>query len=117
MVRRVLRLVTSEAKRREIVSSTRRSGKTLPAVHCDPIQIEQVVLNLILNAFDAMSDEESDDTPHRATHRGCLHVRSSNSPSSIAAKASPPATNTKYSTPFTLPGKMALDWGWRSAAL
>jgi two-component system sensor kinase FixL len=60
MVRRVVRLVASEAKRRDVVIDT-SLGEDLCQVYCDPIQIEQVVLNLILNAFDAMSDEAPDE--------------------------------------------------------
>ena len=52
---RVLRLVANEAKRREVAIDTSLADG-LCQVHCDPIQIEQVLLNLILNAFDAMSE-------------------------------------------------------------
>jgi C4-dicarboxylate-specific signal transduction histidine kinase len=59
MVRRVIRLIASEAKRREVTIETSLT-ESLCQVRCDPIQIEQVVLNLILNAFDAMSDDSPD---------------------------------------------------------
>jgi signal transduction histidine kinase len=55
MVRRVLRLVSSEAKRREVALNV-ELAYDVPHVHCDLIQIEQVLLNLMLNAFDAVSD-------------------------------------------------------------
>lgn len=59
IMRRVIRLLSGEAKRREIVlNGSFEHG--LPAVYCDVIQIEQVLLNLILNAMDAVSTEESD---------------------------------------------------------
>jgi signal transduction histidine kinase len=60
MVRRVIRLVASEAKRREVTIDT-SLAESLRQVCCDPIQIEQVVLNLILNAFDAMSENAPDE--------------------------------------------------------
>ncbi|HEY4232287.1 MAG TPA: ATP-binding protein, partial [Lacipirellulaceae bacterium] len=60
IVRRVIRLVASEAKRRDVTIDT-SYAENLRQVCCDPIQIEQVVLNLILNAFDAMSDESPDE--------------------------------------------------------
>jgi PAS domain S-box-containing protein len=60
IMRRVIRLLSGEAKRREVVLSG-SFEHDLPSVFCDVIQIEQVLLNLILNAMDAMSDESSDE--------------------------------------------------------
>jgi two-component system, LuxR family, sensor kinase FixL len=59
MVRRVLRIVASESKRREVAIKTTLADRLHP-VNCDPIQIEQVMLNLILNAFDAMAEQASE---------------------------------------------------------
>jgi signal transduction histidine kinase len=52
--------VTSEAKRRAVAIDT-SLAENLLKVNCDPIQIEQVLLNLILNAFDAMSEEPAEE--------------------------------------------------------
>jgi C4-dicarboxylate-specific signal transduction histidine kinase len=58
LMRRVLRIVASEGKRREVSIESKLADRLSP-VNCDPIQIEQVVLNLILNAFDAMAEQPS----------------------------------------------------------
>jgi PAS domain S-box-containing protein len=73
MVGRVILLVANEAKRRE-VAIEKSLASELFQVHCDPIQIEQVLLNLILNAFDAMSDTPSE---HRTL---CVRTRASSAP-------------------------------------
>jgi len=60
ILRRVIRLLSGEAKRREVaLNGSFEHG--LPSVYCDVIQIEQVLLNLILNAMDAMSDQSVDE--------------------------------------------------------
>jgi two-component system, LuxR family, sensor kinase FixL len=70
MAGRVIRLVANEAKRHEVaIDASLAHG--LCQVHCDPIQIEQVLLNLILNAFDAMSETPSE---HR---RLCVRTHAS----------------------------------------
>ena len=48
----VLRLIAPSAQRRKISLKTALSD--LPLVHGDPIHLQQVLLNLILNAMDAM---------------------------------------------------------------
>jgi len=56
----VLEIVGPLAKRDQIaISFEPRPG--LPAVHIDPIQIQQVVLNLVRNALDAISDAAARD--------------------------------------------------------
>jgi PAS domain S-box-containing protein len=60
IVRRVIRVLSGEAERREVVlNGSFEHG--LPSVCCDVIQIEQVLLNLILNAMDAMSEQCVDE--------------------------------------------------------
>lgn len=63
-----LRLVTNEAHRRG-VALIHELEDDLPMLMIDPVQIEQVMLNLMINAMDAMKD-----TPVAAR---CLIVRSS----------------------------------------
>jgi len=43
---------------------------SLPAVRCDPIQIEQVLVNLVRNAFDAVSRQPPPRTIRVSTGRG-----------------------------------------------
>jgi two-component system sensor kinase FixL len=57
-VRRVVDLLGSEA-RRHMTTIELELAERLPPVRCDAIQIEQVLLNLILNAMEVMVD-----TPH-----------------------------------------------------
>jgi PAS domain S-box-containing protein len=50
-----LRLVAPDAQRRG-VTIVREFAPDLPPVHGDPVQIEQLLLNLLVNAMDAMKD-------------------------------------------------------------
>ena len=54
-VRRVVGLLAGEARRRSTVMEVDLADQ-LPLVPCDAIQIEQVLLNLILNAMEVMTD-------------------------------------------------------------
>ncbi len=49
------RLVTHDARRRG-VAVVHELGEGLPLLQIDPVQIEQVVINLLLNAMDAMRE-------------------------------------------------------------
>ena len=51
----VVRLVRSDALARQCRLEVDLASQ-LPAVKADPVQLQQVLLNLVLNAFDAMSD-------------------------------------------------------------
>lgn len=54
----VLVLIDNDAKKRGVDIKLELGGK-LPKVHADPILIQQVLLNLISNSFDAMDDVAS----------------------------------------------------------
>jgi C4-dicarboxylate-specific signal transduction histidine kinase len=60
IVHRVIRLLSSEARRRDVFLNASLEHDLAP-VYCDVIQIEQVLLNLVLNAMDAMADQEMDE--------------------------------------------------------
>ena len=49
-------IMRAEAQRRGVVLEIRRAPETL-AIMGDPVQIQQVLLNLVLNAMDAVADE------------------------------------------------------------
>ena len=49
----VLRFTQDERRRAQVIVRTRWQ-RALPAVHGDPIQLQQVMLNLIMNGIDAM---------------------------------------------------------------
>lgn len=55
VVRDVVRMVTPDAALRSCTVST-SLARRLPAVEADAVQLQQVLLNLVVNAFDAMRD-------------------------------------------------------------
>ena len=55
LVRQVTRLMESDADSHSCALQTSLVSE-LPKVECDPVQIQQVLVNLIGNAFDAMSE-------------------------------------------------------------
>jgi C4-dicarboxylate-specific signal transduction histidine kinase len=64
-VREVVKIVTPEIARRAVVLRTLLATEALP-VRCDPIHLQQVILNLVMNGLDAMEGEPS---PHDLTIR------------------------------------------------
>lgn len=60
IARMVLLLTKADAARRGIVVSTTFDGD-LPRVQGDPVHLQQVLLNLIVNAMDSMSEVPADD--------------------------------------------------------
>src|SRR5262249_26048593 len=64
-VRDVVRIVSPEITRRGIVLRTVLAAEALP-VKCDPIHLQQVILNLVMNGIDAM---EGEPPPHNLTIR------------------------------------------------
>jgi signal transduction histidine kinase len=67
-VQEVVRIVAPEAAKREIVVSTDLTPDVLP-VRADPIHMQQVLLNLVMNGMDAMEDTEP--RPRDLTIRTC----------------------------------------------
>jgi len=59
VVREVVEILADEAARRKIVVREELAS-VLPLVWGDPVQVQQVLINLIRNAFDAMDSTEPD---------------------------------------------------------
>jgi signal transduction histidine kinase len=57
-VRDVARIVSPEVTRRSVILRTILAAETLP-VRLDPIHLQQVMLNLVMNGMDAMEDTPS----------------------------------------------------------
>jgi signal transduction histidine kinase len=81
-VREVVNIVTPEVTRRGVVLRTILAPEKL-AVRCDPIHLQQVIINLVMNGLDAMEDAPK---PHhltirtnRAAKAGGIEVRISDS--------------------------------------
>lgn len=55
LVAGVLRLLRQEAENRRI-SLSADFGLDLPPIHADPVQLSQIILNVVRNAFDACAD-------------------------------------------------------------
>jgi signal transduction histidine kinase len=57
IVGEVLAMLRGEAQRRGVVVEP-RLGSSLPAILADPVQLQQAVVNLCINAMDAMEDTD-----------------------------------------------------------
>lgn len=68
-------LLMGEQLRRYGVTVSKELCENLPPVYGDPLQLEQVFLNLIANARDALSSQNSDDSRHAASESKAKHLR------------------------------------------
>jgi len=112
-------LALAGAKERGIHVSFRFDPR-LPPVLVDRIQTQQVLLNLIRNALEAMQQEVAGDkAPHRrelAVRRRPLDASWSRSRSPIPARASHRRSRAASSAPSSRPSQAAWAWACRSAA-
>jgi signal transduction histidine kinase len=58
LVRQVLTLTAHQIASNKIVTQTNLTDDVRPVVMADPIQLQQVILNLIMNAIEAMSSSD-----------------------------------------------------------
>ncbi|MCU0983257.1 MAG: PAS domain S-box protein [Pirellulaceae bacterium] len=70
IVRQSLELTAADLRRKRVRLEL-QLAPNLPAVHADPIQVEQVLVNLLRNAAEAMQTCNEHDRPLRIT-TGCL---------------------------------------------
>ena len=64
-VRDVVKIIAPEMEKRGVVLRTLLASEALP-VRCDPIHLQQVMINLVMNGMDAMDGEPG---PHNLTVR------------------------------------------------
>jgi signal transduction histidine kinase len=108
LLEEISRIIRSDAVIRK-VSFTLDVQQPLPAVLADRIQIQQVVLNLLLNAFDAVS--ETEERPRQVTlsavaeGSGCLKVTVRDSGKGIEADTLPRIFDSFFTTK---PGGMGM---------
>jgi len=67
LIQEMIALLRSEAKRYSVSVRTELNAD-LPKVMADPVQVQQVLMNLIMNGFDAMKDVDRDRELTIATH-------------------------------------------------
>ena len=101
LIRELARVLRDEAIRRD-VSITLALEKELPHLEVDPVQIQQVLLNLAMNGMDAMSQsppprELKIRTEHRSDHEILISVedRGPGIPEEIAVRVFEPFFSTK----------------------
>ena len=89
-----------------------RLDEGLPAVEGDAVQLQQVILNLIVNAADAMSAVQPRVlTVQTSRIAGRAHISIEDTGPGMAK-----STATASSTPCSRPRRGAWEWGFRSVA-
>jgi two-component system sensor kinase FixL len=108
ITRDVFQLVHSDAMLRNVRISLRSSSE-FPLVHGDRVQLQQVILNLLLNAFGAMKDCPADQ------REVSVHLASNGTDKVEVAVCDrgtglPSDKLDKFSSHFTPPN--VKDWAW-----
>ena len=68
VVEEVLKVLSVDASARKVAMKFERTAD-LPRVWCDPVHLQQVVLNLVLNGMDAMAGLPEESTASRDSNR------------------------------------------------
>jgi PAS domain S-box-containing protein len=113
-IHEVIALTRTEVERNGIRLRTWLADN-LPLVAADPVQLQQVIMNLIVNAIEAMAG--IGDRPRELTiASGEGDAKLCSSKSEIPARGSIRRISTGCSSPSIRPSPMGSAWGWRSAA-
>ena len=113
-VLQVVALTRNETAKNAILVQTQLAG-SLPSVRGDRVQLQQVILNLLINAIEAMSAMSKGprelliSTQKKENRKVCL------SPCAIRDQGWLPRAPTGCSSPSTPPSPAAWEWGCRSA--
>ena len=109
LVSEVLALANSDLLLKDVAVSRQLSG-ALPSVHGDPIQLQQVLLNLIVNACEAMNGKPTGERLLfvKTTWDGNGHVRVSVSDSGDGIE---PERSEKLFEPFYTTKPLGLGLG------
>jgi len=112
-INEVIELTRGEAMKNSVSVQT-QFAESLPAVRADRTQLQQVILNLILNAIQAMVRAAWPCASRRSAPRRIRRItcssRSGNPGRAYARKAS-----SVFSNHFTQPSRPAWEWDWQSA--
>lgn len=109
VVDEIVRLMSTEAAARKVAMSF-EPGQNLPKVHGDRVHLQQVVMNLVLNSFEAMASLSENDRRLRiqtgTNHNGSVIISVSDSGPGI-----PVDRLTKLFEPFYTTKKEGLGMG------
>ncbi len=113
-IREVIALTQTEMQRNAVRLQSRLADD-LPLVSADRVQLQQVMINLIINAIEAMAG--AGDGPRELTIvSGIDDANDVSSKCRIPVRGSIRRNSIDCSSPSTRPSPMGLAWGWRSAA-
>ena len=112
-IREVMELTRSEAMKNGVSAQT-ELVEGLPLVHGDRVEPQQVILNLILNAIEAMS-ETSEEPRELLITTGKAESRPTGHCARFGSGTGPVLSRTS-SRPSIRPSRTAWGWGCRSAA-
>ena len=114
LVRDVLALARSEV-RNSLIEVRTELDETLPTLAADPVQLQQIIFNLITNAIDAMDQVKGRDRILTSSPSAAERIRSlSRSP--IPGLASCPRIWTRSSRASSPPRPTGWAWGLRFAS-
>jgi PAS domain S-box-containing protein len=113
VIRDVMPLLRSELQRHRVAAQA-DLAEALPSVLADPVQLQQVIINLLMNAVEAMATVE--DRPRQLVIRSRVGADEVTVTVRDAGVGIDPARSTSYSARSSAPSPAAWAWDFRSAA-